>query len=251
MSLGTSSAITGAINGGAGTDSLTLNGAGTIGIDQITGFETLAKEGAGTWTLTGTGSAGGPIAVNGGTLAVAGNVGDAVNVGTLGTLKGGGEVGSLTDNGLVAPGNSAGTLAVNRDYTLGGPGVLEIEIGGFGAGESDLLDGVGEADLAGGTIRLKFLDGYDISGDLPPGQSASLMFLEADGGIGEFASTISYDFPGTPGGFTYDVYQQGNGLWFQATNANDPQVSAVPLPGGVLLAAIGVGLIGGIRRRTV
>ncbi len=249
MALYTGSIVTGDIKGGAGTDSLTLDGSGTIGINQITGFEALTKQGSGTWTLTGTGSAGGPVAVTGGTLAVAGNVGDAVNVGTLGTLKGSGSVGSLTDNGLVAPGHSAGTLVVNGDFLLDDPGTLEIEIGGFDPTQSDLLDIAGQADLAGGTIHLLFLDGYDITNDLLPGQSKSLMFLEADEGIVAFASTIDYDFWGMPLGFTYDVFQEGNALWFQATNTNQAGSGAVPVPGSILLVGIGVGLIGSNRRR--
>jgi hypothetical protein len=249
MTLYTGSAITGTIKGGAGTDSLTLDGSGTIGINQITGFEALTKRGSGTWTLTGTGSAGGPIAVAGGALAVAGDVGDAVNVGTLGVLKGSGSVGSLTDNGLVAPGNSAGTLVVNGDFLLDDPGTLEIEIGGFDPAQSDFLDITGQADLAGGMIHLLFLDGYDITNDLLPGQSKSLMFLEADEGIAAFASTIDYDFWGTPLGFTYDVFREGNALWFQATNTNQAGPGAVPVPGSVLLVGIGAGLVVSIRRR--
>ncbi|MEN6335584.1 MAG: autotransporter domain-containing protein, partial [Phycisphaerales bacterium] len=147
---------------------------GTIGIDQITGFETLAKEGAGTWTLTGTGSAGGPIAVNGGTLAIAGNVGDAVNVGTLGTLKGGGEVGSVTNNGRVAPGNSIGTLTVNGDYTHAADAVYEVEVNP--EGESDKIEVSGAATILGGTVEV-----LAEAGTYQPNTDYSI--LTAEGGV--------------------------------------------------------------------
>jgi hypothetical protein len=71
-----------------------------------------------------------------------------------------------------------------------------------------------------------------------------LEFLEADGGITNFASGITYDFLGSPLGFLYDVYQDGNVLVFQATNTN-----VIPAPGAVLLCSIGVGLVGWLRRR--
>jgi fibronectin-binding autotransporter adhesin len=139
------------------SDTLTLNGAGTIGINQITGFETLAKEGTQTWTLTGAGSSGGNITVNGGTSAVTGDVGDAVNVGTLGNLMGDGEVGSLTNNGHVAPGNSIGTLTVNGDYTHAADAVYGVEVNP--EGESDKIEVTGTATILGGTIKVLAEDG--------------------------------------------------------------------------------------------
>ena len=163
-----------------------------------------------------------------------------------GTLTGTGTfIGDIiNDIGTLAPGNSAGTMFIIGDFTLAGSGILDIEIGGFTPGSFDLLDITGTADLTGGNINFSFLSGYDIASEISPHQSMSLMFLEADLGINNFASGINYDFLGTPSGFQYDVFKQGNGLYFQATNT-------IPAPGAILLGSIGIGLVGWLRRRRI
>lgn len=172
-----------------------------------------------------------------------------------GTYQGTGTfIGTLdTGIGTVAPGNSAGTMFVDGDYTLAdyiddpeygsGTGTLEIEIGGFDAGESDFMDITGTAFLTGGNISFSFIDGYDIITDIPDyGDSLSWMFLEADTGIDSFTSTVTYDFLGTPAGFMYGVYQDSNALYFQATNV-------VPAPGAVVLTLLGLSSSGWLLRR--
>jgi len=163
-----------------------------------------------------------------------------------GTYQGTGTfIGTLdTGTGTVAPGNSAGTMYVDGDYILGGTGMLEIEIGGFDASESDFLDITETAFLAGGTINFSFIDGYDIITDVGYGETMSLMFLETGVGIDSFASTVTYDFLGTPAGFIYDVYQLGDGLIFEATNTN-----VVPTPGAVLLGSIGIDCVSWLLKR--
>jgi hypothetical protein len=106
-------------------------------------------------------------------------------------------------------------------YELDGNGTLEIEIGGFESGESDLLDVAGgEARMPGGTVKLLFAGGYDIASDVAPGQTKTVEILKA-GTIESFDSAVVYDFLGMPAGFIYDVYQQGDSLIFEATNTNE------------------------------
>ncbi|MEN6576185.1 MAG: autotransporter domain-containing protein [Phycisphaerales bacterium] len=198
VSLNTGSVITGTIDGGDGADVLTLVGAGTIGIDQITNFENLYKVGTETWTLTGTGSSGGSITVTSGTLAVTGSVGDAVDVGSLGTLMGDGEVGPLTNSGRVAPGNSIGTLTVNGDYTHADGAVYEVEVNP--AGESDRIEVSGTATIEGGTVEVLAEEGsYQPNTDYDILLAYGGVFGTFDGVTSNLAfldPTLSYDLYG-------------------------------------------------------
>jgi hypothetical protein len=154
-------------------------------------------------------------------------------------------VGNLDSGiGTIAPGNSAGTMTVEGNFLLSTDGTLEIVIGGFEDGEYDFLDITGSASLTDGQISFSFLDGYDISADVLPGQTETLMFLEADEGIVAFLSSVNFEFLGTPAGFVYDVYSIGNTtLWFSAENTN-----AIPAPGVLLLSCMGIGCISRLRR---
>jgi hypothetical protein len=143
-----------------------------------------------------------------------------------------------TGSGTVAPGDPVGTMYVKPwlkddgeyllegDYYHSGAGTLEIEIGGFDPGESDLLDVAGTARMTGGTVKLLFAGGYDITSDVAPGETKTVEFLKADT-IESFDSAVVYDFLGTPAGFVYYVYQQGNSLIFEATNTGAVYYSAV------------------------
>jgi hypothetical protein len=135
-------------------------------------------------------------------------------------------------------------MKVEGNFFLSTDGTLEIEIGGFDDGEYDFIDITGTATLADGQISFSFLNGYDISADVLPGQTKYLKFLDAGNGINSFASAVTYDFLGTPAGFVYDVYQDGTALWFSAENTN-----AVPVPGALLLGSIGIGCVARLQRR--
>lgn len=98
--------------------------------------------------------------------------GNAV-VGQNGRLDGTGRViGALTNNGVVAPGNSIGTLTVQGNYVQAAGSVLEIEFDGNGG--IDLLSVTGSATLNGGTLRFISTDGGEGSGGV---------FLAAAGGV--------------------------------------------------------------------
>jgi autotransporter-associated beta strand protein len=86
-----------------------------------------------------------------------------VTVGANGTLDGTGRIiGNLTNNGIVAPGNSIGTMTVQGNYTHNANSVLEIEFDA--AGNIDLLDVTGNATLNGGTLRFVSIGGAEGQG---------------------------------------------------------------------------------------
>jgi hypothetical protein len=75
-----------------------------------------------------------------------------VTVTNAGVVKGTGHVGGDFQNtsGTVAPGNSAGTLTVDNDYTQGSSGTLQIEVNGTTAGtQFDVLQVDGSATVDG------------------------------------------------------------------------------------------------------
>ncbi|WP_244429580.1 MULTISPECIES: autotransporter family protein [Bradyrhizobium] len=109
-----------------GTKALTLTNAndtffgtfqGGAGLTLLSGMETLAGNNA---AFTG------PTTVQGGTLAVNGSLGGPLGVLPGGRLQGTGTVGTTTNGGVIAPGNSIGTLTIAGNYT-GSGGTLEIE----------------------------------------------------------------------------------------------------------------------------
>lgn len=72
-----------------------------------------------------------------------------------GTLSGSGTIAGSVENtgGVVSPGASPGTLSLSGNYTQGAGGRLDVEIGGTGAGQFDVLAVGGSASL-GGTVAL-------------------------------------------------------------------------------------------------
>lgn len=79
----------------------------------------------------------------------------ASTVTNTGTLRGVGTItGSVQNDGIVQPGDtSPGTLTLGGNYTQGAGGRLDVEIGGTGAGQFDVLAVGGTASL-GGTVAL-------------------------------------------------------------------------------------------------
>jgi fibronectin-binding autotransporter adhesin len=140
-----------------------LTGAGTISTDAgtvfaldgiISGVGGLTKTGAGILTLSGNNSYAGATNVNAGTLRINGDQSAAtglVTVASGATLGGAGTIGgsvNILGGGILAPGNSPGTLNIDGDLTLAGGSILNFEFG--------------QADVAGGPLN----DLINVGGDL-------------------------------------------------------------------------------------
>ena len=98
------------------------------------------------------------------------------------TGNGGRVVGNVTSSGHVSPGNSAGTLTIEGDYTQNSGGKLTIEIASAPAdGSFDQLVVTGAADLDG-TLELNF------SAFSTPDIGATYDFLSADSFSGAFST---------------------------------------------------------------
>ncbi len=89
------------------------------------------------------------------------NPGDTLNLASGDSLIGSGTLAAnLVNAGTVSPGNSAGGITVQGDYTQQATGVLEIQLGGTTAGtQYDQLTVTGTATMAG-TLNVSLIDGF-------------------------------------------------------------------------------------------
>lgn len=158
--------VTGLIDGQGGTDHFRFSGAGTasFGMGNVAGFETFEKTGASTWTLTGASAGTATFVHNQGGLVLNATLPNmAMTVAGGATLGGTGTLASLTvaNNGIIAPGNSAGTLRVGS-LALNANSVLNFELGApnvVGIGINDLIDVTGGLTLDG-TVNVTAQPGF-------------------------------------------------------------------------------------------
>ena len=215
--------------GVAGTGSITINSAGTFDVNhsdavsfsgKIGGSGTLAKDGGGTLTMSGSNSFAGNLVVNAGLLSYGGNTGSfpggnfSVNGGTLdfGSLsKTMGSAGVLTLAGGTLSGS--GTLTGSSAYQLQA-GTVNIALGGSvglnktGAGTVSLLKNLpgGNYAISAGTLNLG-------------GFSQSISGLQISGGTlsGSGTLTSSSDYNVQAG--TVDVVLGGSSVGIHKTGA--------------------------------
>ena len=164
------------------------NGSDVTFGSPLSGAGGLAKTGAGSLDLSGANTYAGNTVVRQGSLYVDGSSASPSTSVLPGAFLGGHGVigGNLTNMGIVSPGNSPGTLTVNRNFVQPASGVLKIEIAGLDPGQHDLL-AIGGAATLGGTLQLVQLNGFRFSG-----LGQKVVFLTAAGGVnGQFATVIN------------------------------------------------------------
>ena len=121
----------------------------------ISGTGAIEKDNTSTLTLTGANSYSGNTTINNGTLIINGNQGSATGSMTInvsGTLGGSGTIGAslLTVNGVIAPGNSPGTLATGSQlWNDGGSYLWEINASNDAGGTSGADPGWDWLDITG------------------------------------------------------------------------------------------------------
>jgi fibronectin-binding autotransporter adhesin len=196
---------------------------------SFTGSGTLKKTGPGALRLTNKSTHAGGTILDGGTLIIDYTGPDsALGDGPLeilsGALSGAGELPSalmIHADGILAPGNSIGTLSIAADVMLAG--TLEIELNAFQDGLTDLLQSVKKLTLAAdSTIDFRVLE-------LDPLDDPFYIFASYTTLEGTFSKVKNL-----PQGYKID-YE------FAGTN-----IALVPVPepaSGCLLAVLGVTLI--------
>ena len=183
---------------GTGSDTFQLGGtrAATFDVSQLgpaaqyRGFGTFNKIDSSIWTLTGTSTYAGPVNVNGGTLAVNGDItsmsGVTVNAG--GTLGGNGIVGNTTINagGMLAPGNSIGLLTVQGNLVFTAASSYMVEVSPANADRTNVT---AAATLGGATVNASFAAGTYVA--------KQYTILNATGGLGgsAFGPVVNTNLP--------------------------------------------------------
>ncbi|MDU0310211.1 autotransporter outer membrane beta-barrel domain-containing protein [Rhizobium sp. 25PS6] len=180
----------------------------------------------GSQTLSGVNTYTGATTVSGGRLAVNGSITSPVTTSGTGILGGTGTIfGDVTNAGVLAPGNSIGTLTIAGNYT-GTGGTLEIEsVLGGDASPSDRLVVTGNT---AGTTDVKVIN---LGGG--GAQTVEGIKIVDVGGIsaGSFSLQGDYVFEGDQavvgGAYAYRLYQNGlstpgDGDWYLRSTVLDP-----------------------------
>lgn len=125
---------------------------------------------------------------------------------------------------------SAGTLFFEKDLTLDTTSILQIEIGGLGLGESDLIDVSGLLTL-GGTLELLFIDDFQNTVT----EFDTLFFLEANSIVSDFDNIFSNQITTVDGLGQFDLIFENNMIGI---------INFVPVPEPQTYALIGIFMLG-------
>jgi len=201
------------------SDNVTYNGV-------ISGSGAIRHIGSGMTTLTGDSSGfAGTTSVAAGTLAVNGRLCGDVNVLAGGRVQGTGFICTTTNAGVVAPGNSIGTLTVVGNYT-GTGGTIEIET--VLGGDNSSTDRLVVTGNTAGTTTVRVINNGGTGAQTVEG----IKVVDVGGASnGVFTLQSDYIFQGQPaivaGAYSYTLQKNGvstptDGDWYLRSALTNP-----------------------------
>ena len=168
----------------------------TLG-SSLSGNGTFTVQGGGSLNLTGNSSGfTGFTVVSNASLNVGGSLGGSVFVLPGSALGGTGSVGHLFNSGVVAPGNSIGTMTVAGNFTQMQGATYMTEVAG--AGLSDRVNVGGTATL-GGQVFVSALPGMAFA------PSTTYTILNAAGGLSGTFACVNELYPFLQSSLSYDA----------------------------------------------
>lgn len=249
---GLSGGSTGTVDGVSGTPTLTVGDNGATGasntfdgvIKNSAGTLSLTKVGNGTLTLSGTNTYTGETKVDEGKLVVNGSISTSLSttVASGATLAGSGTMGAATISGILAPGNSIGTITATGDVTWNDNDAWVFELGS--AASTLALAG------SGSSIQ-DMLNMTGIGSDFLKGTGTSFTFDFANTGAVGFYKLV--DWAGTSNFSAGDFLATNLSSGLTATFTVDAGTSAlylnvVPEPGAATMVG-SLGVLALLRRR--
>ena len=215
-----------------GSGDLTVNQAGaTTFAGGISGTGDLVKQGAGTLALSGASTYLGSTSVTAGKLVVNGSIASSSGL----TIAAGAEVGgtgvlpATVVNGILAPGNSIGTVTVSGALTFAPGSTYAVEVSPTDADRTNVIagpGGPGNAVLTGATVATTYAVGGYIQ--------RQYTIVNAAGGLGNtsFAGLTG----AAPAGFTHRLAYDANNAYLVLSLLVDPNQPAAgnPVPFGGL-----------------
>ncbi|HLZ18727.1 MAG TPA: autotransporter-associated beta strand repeat-containing protein, partial [Smithellaceae bacterium] len=122
----------------------------------LSGTGSLLKDAESVLILTGANTYSGATTISAGALSINGSIASPVTVNTAGTLMGGGAInGDVTNSGVIAPGNSIGTLTVNGNVTFSPGSVYQVEANA--EGQSDKIVASGTTNISSDNTTVSVL----------------------------------------------------------------------------------------------
>jgi hypothetical protein len=150
--------------------------------------------------------------------------------GASGTTSGNGTIhmskSDFVNQGTISPGASAGHLRIEGNLREEASSVLQIELGGRGAGKFDTLEVTGNIVLNGGTLNLSLIDGFS------PFVGDQFQILSGTSIIGKFSNAL-------------DSISIGNLVFRVEYGAKSVTLTmvTVPEPASLIMALSGLGML--------